>query len=381
MSFMCAPPSANCVEFEFSCPSCGRRFKPSAHLWRCECGSPLNVEKRVEGPARFEGWGVWRYRPLLPLLGGEEVSLGEGWTPLLERRWEGVVAQLKLEYLNPTGSFKDRGATVMVSNLRALGARSVVIDSSGNAGVAVAAYCSAAGIKCRVYVPASAPRTKKLQIVLHGAELVEVPGPRSEVSRRAMEEVAGGAVYASHMWNPLFIEGLKTVAFECCEQAGAPDAVVAPVGSGGLALGIYWGFREAERLGLADRVPRVIAVQAEGYTPLYDSIHGPYGAEPAPEPLADGIAVPNPPRLKQVAAAVRESRGGVVVVSESETLEALLHLARAGLFVEPTSATALAALRRARSEGLIDAGERALLPLTGAGLKAVDKVAGRLSAG
>jgi len=364
------------ARFSLVCPSCGRRYGPSLGRWRCDCGSPLNIEKEVEGPVRLEGSGVWRYRPLLPLL-GEPVSLGEGGTPLIERELLGVRALLKLEYLNPTGSFKDRGAAVMVSNLRAMGAGSVVIDSSGNAGVAVAAYCAAAGVRCRVYVPASAPRAKKLQILLHGAELVEVGGPRSEVARRALEAVEGGEVYASHMWSPLFIEGLKTIAYECSEQAGAPDAVVVPVGSGGLLLGLAWGFEEAARLGLADGVPRVIAVQAAGYTPLYDAIHGPYGARPPEEPLADGIAIPNPPRLPQLVEAVRGTGGDVVVVGEAEVLEALKQLARMGLLVEPTSATVLAALWRAVEERLVDAGERVLLPLTGSGLKALDKVARR----
>lgn len=366
------------VEFSIVCSSCGRRYKASARLWRCECGSPLDIEKRLEGEVELKGWGVWRYRSLIPHVGGDIVTLGEGWTPTVEREVWGVRALLKLEYLHPTGSFKDRGATVMVSNLKALGADRVLIDSSGNAGVAVAAYCAAAGIGCRVYVPSSAPPAKKLQIKLYGAELVEVEGPRSEVARRALEEVERGAVYASHMWNPFFIEGLKTIAFECCEQAGTPDAVVAPVGSGGLLLGISWGFGEAAQIGLAQGVPRAIAVQAEGYTPLYDALHGPYGAAPPPEPFADGIAIPNPPRLKQLVKVVRESKGEVVVVSEEETREALRHALRMGFFVEPTSATAIAALRKAREEGLIDSGERVLIPLTGSGLKALDKIARRM---
>jgi threonine synthase len=365
--------------FRLVCSGCGKAHAPDTLAWRCECGSPLDVEKPLPAEPRFEGRGVWRYRPLLPLLDDRcVVTLGEGSTPTVERDLYGVEALLKLEYLNPTGSFKDRGATVMVSNLKAAGAREIAIDSSGNAGCAVAAYASAAGIRCRVYVPTGAPRAKKMQIALYGAELVEVPGPRSEVGKRLLAELKPGVAYASHMWNPYFIEGLKTIAYEVAERFGAPDAAVLPVGSGGLLLGVHRGFAEVARLGFAERVPRIVAVQAAGYTPVYDALYGPYGAEPPAEPLADGIAIPNPPRLKQVVEAVRESGGGAVVVEDREIAEALKLLARAGLLVEPTSAAAVAGLRKAVEQGLVERGERVLVPLTGSGLKALDKIAGAI---
>ncbi len=318
---------------------------------------------------------MWRYRELLPLIeSGCTVSLGEGFTPVLTRRIEGYEVILKLDFMNPTGSFKDRGASAMLSNLKALGVKSIVIDSSGNAGAAVAAYSAVAGIRCRVYVPSNAPISKKLQISLYGAELVEVEGSRTLVRERALAEL-GDSVYASHMWNPYFIEGLKTLAYECFEQTGPPDAVVVPVGSGGLLLGVYRGFCELEELGLLDEVPAIIAVQAAGYTPVYDALHGPYGAEPPAEPFADGIAIPNPPRLRQIVEAVQASGGDAIVVEDSKTLEALSLLARIGVFVEPTSATPVAALKDIKAGGLLDAGSRVYIPLTGSGLKAVDKIA------
>lgn len=365
------------TSFKLSCPSCRREHEFSTELWRCRCGSPLDL--RLEGHCfNPEGWGVWRYRSMLPLLDERHtISLGEGSTPLVVRELYGLRVLLELEFLNPTGSFKDRGATVMVSNLRAAGARSLVIDSSGNAGIAVAAYSAAAGLRCRVYVPASAPREKKLQLVAYGAELVEVEGPRSAVQERTLAELREGEAYASHMWSPLFIEGLKTIAYEVFEQWGVPDAVAVPVGSGGLLLGVYWGFLALKELGLAERVPRVIAAQAAGYTSVYDALYGPYDAEPPSEPLADGIAISNSPRLRQVVEAVRASRGSAVVVRDSEIVDALRELARGGLLVEPTSATAVAALRQAREEGLVESGERVLVPLTGSGLKALDRLASK----
>jgi len=317
---------------------------------------------------------MWRYSALLPTLGEGIVTMGEGFTPILTSTIKGVTVVFKLDYLNPTGSFKDRGASALISYLKALRVGRVAIDSSGNAGAAVAAYSSAAGMECWVYVPAAAPQAKKLQISLYGAHLVEVPGDRRRVRERCLEEV-GDKVYASHMWSPLFIEGLKTVAFEYFEQVGGvPDVTVIPVGSGGLLLGIYKGFKELRALGLTDHEPRLLAVQTAGYTPVYDALHGPYPRTGGDAPLADGIAVPDPPRLNQVVAAIKETGGDVIVVDDEETCTALKALARRGLFVEPTSATAVAALDRAISDGLVEGGERVYIPLTGTGLKAVDKI-------
>ena len=366
--------------FRIVCSSCGREYEPTSLSWRCSCGAPLDVAMSVEGlefdtdKFRRRSASMWRYREFLPLL--EEncvVSMGEGFTPLILKRLWGVELILKLDYVNPTGSFKDRGASLMISNLKALGVREVAIDSSGNAGAAVAAYSAAAGIRCRVFVPADAPIGKRVQIASYGAELVEVRGPRAEVHRAVMREL-GGAVYASHMWNPFFIEGLKTLAYECVEQAGPPDAAILPVGSGGLLLGVYRGFIELRKLGVIDEVPRMMAVQAAGITPVYDALHGPYGREPPRAPLADGIAIPHPPRLRQVIDAVKKSNGDAIVVEDQEIVEAFKLLARMGLFVEPTSAATLAALEKARAEGAIDKEERIYIPLTGSGLKAIEKI-------
>lgn len=368
------------MQFWFACSSCGMKNTFDSLAWKCICGAPLDIMKDLSSTSlRFTELkerekSMWRYRELLPLIKREcLISLGEGFTPVLARRMEDYEVILKLDFMNPTGSFKDRGASVMLSNLKALEAKSIVVDSSGNAGAAVAAYSAAAGIQCKVYVPANAPGSKKLQISLYGAELVEVEGTRSLVREKALAEL-GDAVYASHMWNPYFIEGLKTLAYECFEQVGLPDAVVVPVGSGGLLLGIYGGFCELKKLGLIDNVPAIIAVQTAGYTPVYDALHGPYGVEPPAEPFADGIAIPNPPRLKQIIEAVRTSRGDAVVVEDFAILEALSRLAKMGIFVEPTAATPLAALKNIKAEGIVDVGSRVYIPLTGSGLKAVDKI-------
>ncbi|MGX6450099.1 pyridoxal-phosphate dependent enzyme, partial [Patulibacter sp. S7RM1-6] len=214
------------------------------------------------------GQGVWRYAPWLPAVGAP-VTLGEPTTPLVELEWDDVAVTVKLEGALPTGSFKDRGAAVLVSWLRAQGAEAVVEDSSGNAGAALAAYCARAGIRCAVYVPESAPPQKLDQLRAHGATPVLVPGPRPAATGAARRAVAEGAVYASHAWSPLYLAGTQTFAFELWEQLGtAPDVLVLPVGGGALLLGAFHGFRALRDAGHIDRIPRLVAAQAAACAPL-----------------------------------------------------------------------------------------------------------------
>ena len=366
--------------YVLKCSRCGRRYPVDSLVWRCECGSPLDLVSTVGASElyleRTKGGrsSMYEYVELLPVDPERVVSLGEGCTPIVERDYRGVELHLKLEYLNPTGSFKDRGASLMISHLASLGLREIVEDSSGNAGAAVAAYSSAAGIKCKIFVPAHAPGAKLAQIRAYGAEVVVVEGDREKVAEEA-RSAAARSYYASHLWNPFFVEGIKTISYEALEQAGYVSVVLAPVGSGGLALGLYKGFREAREAGIVDSIPRLYGVQAESCAPVYEMLHG--GLEVAARegpPLADGIAVPSPPRKRQVAEAIKESRGDVVLVSDSEIASALRKLARWGFLVEPASATALAALDKLVDSGEVDRGERALVPLTGTGLKTIDRI-------
>ncbi len=349
--------------------------------WRCSCGGPLDVIFEISevkfdlSVIRKREPTMWRYRELLPVIRDDSIiSLGEGYTPIVTRNVEGVIIDFKLDYMHPTGSFKDRGASVMISHLKELGVTEIVEDSSGNAGAAIAAYSAVAGIKCKIFVPEDAPAGKKLQIEYYGAELVPVKGTREEVHKEALK-AAEKAYYAGHMWNPFFIEGLKTISFEYVEQRGTcPDAVFIPVGSGGMFLGIYKGFLELQQLGVIERIPRLIAVQAEGFTPVYDELYGPWPGKRPEFILADGIAIPRPPRLRQIVEALRKVQGEVIVVNNVEVLDALKRLCRLGLFVEPTSAASYAAFLKGIKQRIIEKGERIYIPLTGIGLKAIDKL-------
>ncbi len=323
--------------------------------------------------------GLWRYREGLPLpAAAEPVSLGEMRTPLLAVNDAGSRLHIKLDFLFPTGSFKDRGASVMMTQIQRLGIRHVVEDSSGNAGAAVAAYAAAAGISASIYVPASAPPAKTAQIALYGAGLVQVPGPRAAATEAA-QQAAGRSYYASHVWNPFFLEGVKTVAFEIWEQLGqrAPDWVITPVGHGTMLLGLYKGFDHLQRAGVIQQLPRIVGVQAASVAPLALAWQQQAASLPqigAGETLADGIAIVNPLRWRQILAAVRATDGQIITVTENEIKQAALVWARRGLLMEPTSAAALAAYETLSRQRFFESSAIVVAPITGSGVKSAPQI-------
>ncbi|MGC9490394.1 MAG: threonine synthase [Thermovirgaceae bacterium] len=350
------------------CSVCGKNYEPRIRPVRCACGQPLSCvmdwEKlRINRAAS----GMWRYGSVLPLVPAG-LSMGEGWTPLLSSKGESGLLY-KLEFMAPTGSFKDRGAVMVVADALACDCDSVVIDSSGNAGASVAAYAARAGIKATVIVPEGTSEGKKHQIASFGAEVLARGRKRSKTAAFAWG-MARDVFYASHVWNPLFLEGTKTVAFEIWEQLGhkAPDVVISPAGNGTLLLGLFKGFRELSQRALIDRIPRIVAAQAEKCAPLKNASFGRKAS--CGGTCAEGIAVSNPPRLEEMLKAVRSSRGDIVTVSEKEIIEAKECLAKdEGLYVEPTAAVAPAAGKALRASGFFKADETVVIPLTGSGLK------------
>jgi threonine synthase len=373
-------------------PSTGRTYPLTEARWRADNGHHLNLgpgpglrRRDIETGRR----SVWRYARAL-LVGDEHaVSLGEGWTPLLDGAWHGAPVHYKLEFMMPTGSFKDRGTTVMVSYLKSRGVRRILEDSSGNAGASVSAYAAAAGLTCRILVPETASYPKIAQIAACGAEVVTIKGSRQDVAEAAIRETAdppGGTFYASHNWQPFFVEGTKTLAYELWEQSGfrAPDNLVVPLGYGSNVLGAERGFAELERTGEIARRPRLFGVQAAGCAPYAAAFReGVEHLVPTEirSTVAEGIATPRPTRVADVLRAVRETGGSVVAVEEGEILNALRELARRGLYVEPTAAAAAAGLTRLLASGVIRPQEYTVLVLTGSGLKASAQIGDLLKLG
>ncbi len=251
-----------------------------------------------------------------------------------------------------------------------LNINTIAEDSSGNAGLSAAFYARAHGMKAYIYVPQDAPEGKIALIRLSGAYLVTCRD-REEAAIKAMHAEREYIAYVGHLWNPYFIEGTKTIAYELYEQmqGDVVDVAFVPVASGTLLLGLYKGFKELREQGLIDHVPRIIAVQGASCAPVYEILKGAkiYGVSA----LADGLRVRRPPRLHQIIAAIKDTEGDCIVVDDSLIRGALKDMLSMGFLVEPTSATVLAALSMALEQGLVDRDELVFLPLTGSGLKVV----------
>lgn len=322
---------------------------------------------------------LWRYRAALPLAIPEPISMGEGCTPLVQRTWGNQRPHFKLEWFNPTGSFKDRGSSVMLSFLRQIGVDAVLEDSSGNGGSSIAGYGAAGGMRVKILAPAYTSPAKIAQVRAYGAEVQLVEGPREESQAEAIRQ-SSQTFYASHNWQSFFLQGTKSLAYELWEAFDyrAPDNVIMPVGAGSSLLGCHIGFKELMRAGQIDKMPRLFAAQPLNCSPVDASFSAgtdvPVEREVATT-LAEGTAIRHPLRLREMIAALRESGGGTVAIPEDDIVSALRRLALQGLFVEPTCATAAAALDRLAASGTIAAREDTVVILTGTGLKAATAVA------
>ena len=315
---------------------------------------------------------IWRYAAAFPFLPKAPISMGEGCTPIVEMAIGGGTALLKCEWFMPTGSFKDRGASVMLSLLRDQGIDDVLEDSSGNGGAAVSAYAAAGGMKAKIMVPASTSPAKTVQSRAAGASIELIPGTRQDCADAA-EADAAHCFYASHNWHPFFLHGTKTLAYELWED-GLPDNVIVPCGAGSNVLGLHIGFSELLRAGQITRMPKIFAAQPANCGPIARAALGlaPQAAQPT---IAEGTAIAQPLRAAECIAAMRESGGGAVLLEEAEIAEAALMLARRGVYVEPTCAQAAAAFEKLLADGRIAAREATVVVLTGTGLKATPRYA------
>ena len=322
---------------------------------------------------------LWRYRAAFPFAPEQPITLGEGCTPLLPRTLHNAPVHLKCEWLMPTGSFKDRGASVMLSLLRAQGVKAVLEDSSGNGGAAVAAYAAAGGLAATIMAPASTSPAKTVQARAFGATLELIPGTRQDTADAAMRR-SDTIFYASHNWHAFFLHGTKTLAYELWEDIGfrAPDNVITPCGAGSNVLGLQIGFSELLRAGEIDRLPRIFAAQPENCAPIAAAFLAggtvPEGLAIRPT-IAEGTAIAQPIRLPEVLGALRETQGGAVMLAEDEIAQATLDLARIGIYVEPTAAQPAAALAKLLAAGTITPAQTTVLVLTGSGLKATPRIA------
>lgn len=359
-------------------PRTGRTYPLDTPRWCGDDQAPLLLTP-LPGITRdaivAEERSLWRYAAALPFIPDDPISMGEGCTPLVPRVVGGASVLLKCEWFMPTGSFKDRGASVMLSLLRAQGVTDVLEDSSGNGGAAVSAYAAAGGMNATIFVPASTSPAKTVQSRASGATIQLIPGSRQDCADAALAESAR-IFYASHNWHPFFLHGTKTLAYELWEGLGfvAPDNVIVPCGAGSNVLGCGIGFAELLRAGEITRLPRIFAAQPANCAPIARAFLGepPIPAQPT---IAEGTAIAQPLRTMEISQVLTECNGGVVMLPEEEIAAATLDLARTGIYVEPTCAQAAAAFTRLLAAGTIRADETTVVVLTGTGLKSTPRIA------
>jgi len=357
-------------EVRYLCPSCGQA-RPSEPLRGVlETVFDYDAIRRKIDPAHPD-WGLVcaverEHHPSFPV----------GRTPIFRAARLGAALGLsglwlKNDTLNPSGSLKDRASHLVVAEAIRLGIDEIVTASTGNAAVALAAVCASAGRRAVIYVPENAPPAKLVAMLLHGARVIRVRGTYDDAFRMSIAHTdRSGGLSRNTAYHPLTIEGKKTAALEIWQDLGRmPDSVVVPVGDGVIVSGLWKGFADIVRLGLADSPPRLVAVQSE----TSDAIHrlvttGSY-ARAAPRTIADSISVSAPSNAFLAARVITETRGFSVTVSDAQILEAQGLLARTeGIFAEPAAAAAVAGLAKAN----LDPGGLHVHVVTGHGLKDID---------
>jgi threonine synthase len=388
----------------FACAECGRRYPLGEIRYRCDCGAPLEIvseeapqvsrslfNERLGERALPLASGVWRYRELLPPIADENiVSRPEGNTNLYSvgeataggfRRvgeYAGISTLfLKHEGENPTGSFKDRGMTVGVSQAVTLGASAVACASTGNTSASLASYAAQAGIPCFVFVPEGKIASGKLaQTLAYGAVTLQIRGDFDAAMTLVQEVCARLGVYLLNSVNPFRIEGQKTIVFELLQQLGwePPDWIALPAGNLGNTAAFGKALLEAHRLGLISRLPRLAPVQAAGANPFYKSYASGFSQRftVAADTVATAIKIGSPVSYERARRGVRETNGVVAEVSDDAILEAKAVIDRAGIGCEPASAASVAGARKLVQEDIIKPEESVVAILTGHTLKDTD---------
>jgi threonine synthase len=389
------------IAFEYRCTDCGKRWPRERVRYLCpDCGQGYHPGVPLPGvleavlDAGTIGKTFDRARPdfglFCPVEAEYHPPFPVGTTPLVRAVKLGAELGLdslwvKNDGLNPSGSLKDRASFLVVAEARRIGERRIVTASTGNAASALAAVCASTDREALIFVPASAPKAKLVQMVLYGARVVPVKGTYDDAFRLSLEYTERrGGLNRNTAYHPLTIEGKKTVGLEIWQQLGqkVPDAILVSAGDGVILAGVHKAFVDLKRAGLADRLPRLVCVQAE----TSDAIHryivtGRYADAKNPTTRADSISVRCPSNAHWARRAVLETDGLSLLVSDAEILGAQERLAAAsGIFAEPAAATAAAGLAKLQAgEGRLPRGAEVVVLVTGHGLKDVDAPLSRIS--
>ena len=367
------------------CTNCGESYDKETKNFRCDkCGEPIELEEVKEGKisdGNLLGQTLLeRYKDFYPSLSTENnFSLNEGFTSLVsvdDMAKEYGISGLffKNETQNPTWSFKDRGTVTGVLRAMNLGYKKIGTVSTGNMATSVAAYGARAGLDTYILVKKGIAEEKLKPIAIYGAKLIEVEGDYSKLYDESLAIGHENDIYFINSDVPYRVEGYKTMAFEICEQLGfeAPDYVIVPTSAGGDIRGIEKGFREFYKLGLIDKLPKMVAVQASGCSPIYNAFREgklEISRVADPETIAHAIENPYPPSGNQVLRMLKKNGGLALGVDDVDILKSQKKLASLGLFVQPASATSLAAVEKLYKEKLLKESDNIVCVLTGSGLK------------
>lgn len=380
---------------ELTCVICGKAYQESATLFNCPpCGDLATLRVSYDyAAARREltremlgakpFFDQWRYLPLLPLReSATPFPLRVGATPLysvprlrrslgLDRLW------VKDDTSNPSGSLKDRASAVAILKGLELNCEEIATASTGNAAASLACLSASLGMRCHIFVPKSAPVAKMVQLLVFGADVLPVEGSYDDAFKLCIAACHEFGWYNRNTgYNPYTVEGKKTVSMEIAEQLGwePPDTVIVPVGDGCILSGVWKGFVDLQRVGLIDRLPRLVAAQAQGSQAIKLAFEGDGAIRPfEPSTLADSLSVSLPRNGIMAVQDLKASGGVAVAVTDDEMLEAIGLLGRTtGIFGEPAGVASLAALLKLRSRAEMPQGERVVILVTGTGLKDVD---------
>ena len=369
------------------CSNCGQAYdRGQVQTFSSCCDKPLTAKyftkKKLSKELLYARENsMWRYREMIPLFSDQNrVSLGEGMTPIIP--WSKLASKyglenlaIKDEGLNPTGSFKARGLSMAVSKARELGVESCVIPTAGNAGGAMAAYCSLASMKATVVMPRNTPHVFKDECEMHGAELILYDGLIDECGHLAAKiATKNGAFNMSTMKEPYRLEGKKTMGYEIAEQLNwtLPDVILYPTGGGTGLIGIWKAFHEMIELGwiAPTKLPRMIAVQSSLCAPVYDLFNKRRGVKKYKMSIANGLCVPKAFGIDMIVKVLRESNGTVISVSEQKIIAGVGEIgASEGMVISPEGAATWEALKLMIKNGSVSRQEKILLLNTGNGFK------------
>jgi threonine synthase len=364
------------------CIECGSIAEPYPPRYRCaKCGGPLEYKIDIEKAKNVSfagGLTFWRYRKMLPET-QHLATMQEGGTPLyraerLAREMDLAALYLKDETRNPTNSFRDRAAALVTANILDLNYTAAVCATNGNMGASLSAYCAKYEVNCHLLIPRLVDMGKLAQMLVYDA-VIEEHGETVDESIKRAEELAKetGWYQATPELNPLVVEAQKTIAYEVSEQLGIPDWLITSMGSGGTVYSVWKGFRELHEIGIIEKMPRIIGVQAEGCSPIVDAYNGSRRSPPKPSTHAIGILVAKPLQSDLALAAIKQSNGMAVSIPDEEIFQAERQIAKLeGLFAEPASSGTIAVAKELRGQGVVDKNESIVCLITGSGLKATD---------